>query len=87
MADDFKALIEEQKKTTRALMSAEERAEMDSAIEAERHQENLKNENKVEAGRRAWQTRQSNKEASAGGAAAKETEGKAKAAAKVGVPN
>ena len=29
MADDFKALLEEQKRTTRALMSAEERAEED----------------------------------------------------------
>lgn len=33
MADDFKALLEEQKRTTRMLMSAEERAEEDARVE------------------------------------------------------
>ena len=32
MAEDFKALIEAQKETTRLLMSAEQRAEMDAEI-------------------------------------------------------
>ena len=33
MADDFKALLEEQRKTTRLLMSVEERAEEDARVE------------------------------------------------------
>ena len=72
MADDFKALIEEQRRTTRLLMSAEERAEMDAAIAEEQHKEKIKSDKRIEGGRKAWQTRQANKEISAGGAAAKE---------------
>ena len=72
MANDFKALIEAQKETTRAVMTAEQRAEMDAAIAEEQHNEKIKNENRIEGGRKAWQTRQANKELAAGGAAAKE---------------
>ena len=72
MAEDFKALIEAQKETTRMLMSAEQRAEMDAAIAEEHHKDKIKSDNRIEAGRKAWQTRQANKESSAGGSAAKE---------------
>jgi hypothetical protein len=72
MAEDFKALIEAQKETTRLLMSAEQRAEMDAAIAEDQHKEKIKSDNRIEGGRQAWQTRQANKELSAGGAAAKE---------------
>jgi hypothetical protein len=72
MAEDFKALIEAQKETTRLLMTAEQRAEMDAAIAESQHREQIQNENRIEGGRRAWQTRQANAELSAGGAAAKE---------------
>jgi hypothetical protein len=72
MAEDFKALIEAQKETTRLLMTAEQRAEMDAAIAESQHKDKIKSDNRIEAGRKAWQTRQANKERSAGGAAAKE---------------
>ena len=72
MANDFKALIEAQKETTRAVMTAEQRAEMDAAIAEEQHKEKIKSDKRIEGGRKAWQTRQANKELAAGGAAAKE---------------
>ena len=68
MAEDFAALIEAQKKenkkdnkallaaqkeTTRALMSTEEKAKQDA-------EDVIKNQNRIEGGRKAWQTRQEN---------------------------
>ena len=50
-SSDFKKLIEAQQETTRQLMSVEERA-ADDAKKA------VINENRVEGGRKAWETRQ-----------------------------
>ena len=72
MAEDFRALIEAQKETTRLLMTAEQQAEMDAAIAESQHKDKIKSDIRIEAGRKAWQTRQDNKKLSAGGAAAKE---------------
>ena len=55
---NFQALIDAQRETTKHLMSAEERAKMDQAEDERRHQENIKNENRIEGGRKARQTRQ-----------------------------
>jgi len=82
MADDFKALIAAQKETTRLLMSAEERADMDAAIAEEQHKEKIKSDNRIEGGRKAWQTRQENQKLAAGGSAAKEDAQKKAAADK-----
>ena len=48
---NFQALIDAQRETTKHLMSAEERAKMDQAEDARRHQENRKNENRIDGGR------------------------------------
>ena len=50
MADDFKALLEEQKRTTRLLMSVEERAEEDARIEEA-------SQKRSEAAKEGWEKR------------------------------
>ena len=84
MADDFKELIAEQRKTTMQLMTAEEQAEYERKLNEQRYEEGKKDAKRQEAGRKAYQTRLENQKNKKGGAAAKEEEDKKKSADKKG---